>query len=89
MVVWREAAHYSSRHGSVRSWLLGLTHHKAVDLVRRETAQQRRRSAEAAQLALDPPAADPADVAWAGPKPSGTRWPWPTTAVTPSVRSLR
>jgi RNA polymerase sigma factor (sigma-70 family) len=50
----------------VRSWLLGVTHHKAVDFVRRETAQQRRQNAEAAQRTLDPPGPDPAEEAWAG-----------------------
>ena len=65
--LWRDPAAYSPEQGSVRGWLLGLTHHKAVDLVRRETAQQRRQSAQAAQQALDPPtAADPEVAAWAG-----------------------
>jgi len=64
--MWRSPASYSPGRGSVRTWLLGLTHHKAVDSVRRETAQQRRQSAQAAQKALDPPPAaeDPAAAAW-------------------------
>jgi RNA polymerase sigma factor (sigma-70 family) len=64
--LWQDPAAYSPGQGSVRNWLLGLTHHKAVDFVRRETAQQRRQNAQAAQRALDPPASDPADEAWAG-----------------------
>ena len=66
--LWRDPAAYTPGQGSVRGWLLGLTHHKAVDLVRRETAQQRRQDAHAVQQALDPPAAapDPAAEAWAG-----------------------
>jgi RNA polymerase sigma-70 factor (ECF subfamily) len=65
--LWRDPGAYLPGQGSVRNWLLGLTHHKAVDFVRRETAQQRRQSAQAAQQALDPPAADdPAAAAWAG-----------------------
>ena len=65
---WRNPAAYTPGQGSVRSWLLGLVHHKAVDLVRRETAQQRRQDAYAVQQALDPPAVppDPAAEAWAG-----------------------
>jgi RNA polymerase sigma-70 factor (ECF subfamily) len=65
---WRDPAAYTAGQGSVRGWLLGLVHHKAVDLVRRETAQQRRQDAHAVQQALDPPAAaaDPAAEAWAG-----------------------
>ena len=53
--LWRSPAAYEPGRGSLRSWLLGLTHHKAVDSVRRETAQQRRQSAWAAQRAFDPP----------------------------------
>jgi RNA polymerase sigma factor (sigma-70 family) len=44
-----------------------MTHHKAVDLVRRETAQQRRQHAQAIQQAVSPPvSADPAAVTWSG-----------------------
>jgi RNA polymerase sigma-70 factor (ECF subfamily) len=64
--MWRNpAAYVSGRGSSVRSWLLGMTHHKAVDSVRRETAQQRRQHAHAAQQLLDPPdAGDPAAITW-------------------------
>lgn len=63
--MWRAPASYLSGRGSVRSWLLSMTHHKAVDLVRRETAQQRRHAAHAAQQAVDPPVVDdPAAIIW-------------------------
>jgi RNA polymerase sigma factor (sigma-70 family) len=63
--LWRAPGSYLRGRGSVRSWLLGLTHHKAVDLVRRETAEQRRRAAQAVQQTVDPPVSqDPASVAW-------------------------
>jgi RNA polymerase sigma-70 factor (ECF subfamily) len=49
----------------MRSWLLGLTHHKAVDLVRREAAEQRRQENEAARQVTDLPVGeDPAATAW-------------------------
>ena len=64
--LWRDPAAYVSGQGSVLNWLLGLTHHKAVDFVRRESAQQRRQNAQAAKQALDPPPNDPAAAAWAG-----------------------
>ena len=65
--LWRSPGAYRPDRGTVRSWLLGLTHHKAVDSVRRETAQQRRQEAHAAQRALDPPPGDdPAAAAWDG-----------------------
>jgi RNA polymerase sigma factor (sigma-70 family) len=63
--LWRSPGSYQRGRGTVRSWLLGLTHHKAVDLVRREAAEQRRATAHAAQQAVDPPAPeDPAAAAW-------------------------
>ena len=55
--LWRSPEAYAPGRGSLRSWLLGLTHHKAVDLVRRETAQQRRQAAWKAQRAVEPPPA--------------------------------
>lgn len=59
--LWRSPGAYVPGRGSLRSWLLGLTHHKAVDSVRRETAQKRRQTAWAAQRVFDPPPdADPA-----------------------------
>jgi RNA polymerase sigma factor (sigma-70 family) len=65
--MWRAPASYHAGRGSVRTWLLGLTHHKSVDAVRRETSQQRRQNAQAAEQALAQPAsADPADAAWDG-----------------------
>ena len=53
--LWRSPDAYVPGRGSLRTWLLGLTHHKAVDFVRRETAQQRRQGAWAAQRVFDPP----------------------------------
>jgi RNA polymerase sigma factor (sigma-70 family) len=64
--LWRDPAAYAPGQGSVLNWLLGLTHHKAVDFVRRESAQQRRQNAQAAQQAVAPPPSDPAAAAWAG-----------------------
>src|ERR1700722_181766 len=65
--LWRAPAAFSREQGTLRGWLLGLAHHKAVDMVRRETAQQRRQHAQAAVQALDPAAGtDPAATVWAG-----------------------
>jgi RNA polymerase sigma factor (sigma-70 family) len=63
--LWKAPGSYLGGRGSVRSWLLSLSHHKAVDLVRRETAEQRRQSAQAVQQAVDQPVGeDPAVAAW-------------------------
>jgi RNA polymerase sigma factor (sigma-70 family) len=42
LAVWRSPEGYDARRGSVRSWLMGTVHHRAVDLVRREEAYRRR-----------------------------------------------
>jgi len=42
LAVWRNPAAYDEGRGSVRSWLMGMVHHRAVDAVRREEAQRRR-----------------------------------------------
>jgi RNA polymerase sigma-70 factor (ECF subfamily) len=63
--LWRSPASYLSGRGSVRSWLLALTHNKAVDLVRREAAERRRQEAQAVVETVAPRSGpDAADVAW-------------------------
>jgi RNA polymerase sigma factor (sigma-70 family) len=42
LAVWRDPAGYDEGRGSVKSWLMGMVHHRAVDLVRREESQRRR-----------------------------------------------
>ena len=37
MAAWRSASRYDPRLGSVRSWLLTVVHHRAIDHVRRRT----------------------------------------------------
>jgi len=49
MAVWKNPGAYESERGSVRSWLMGMVHHLAVDLVRREEAHRRRAEASIPQ----------------------------------------
>lgn len=42
LAVWRNPGGYDPLLGSVRSWLMGMVHHRAVDTVRREQSQRRR-----------------------------------------------
>jgi RNA polymerase sigma-70 factor (ECF subfamily) len=42
LAVWRNPRAYDEGRGSVRSWLMGMVHHRAVDAVRREESQRRR-----------------------------------------------
>ena len=59
LAVWRNPDGYDADRGSVRSWLMGTVHHRAVDAVRREGSQRRRAlDARAADLVVVP---DPAD----------------------------
>jgi RNA polymerase sigma-70 factor (ECF subfamily) len=57
MAVWRDPGAYDGERGSVRSWLMGMVHHRAVDLVRREEAHRRRAEAaipQAIEAAITP-----------------------------------
>src|SRR5262249_18265312 len=58
--VWRRASTYVASRGSVRTWILGLVHHKAVDLVRREAARRRPVHADDLDVAESP---SPVDLA--------------------------
>jgi RNA polymerase sigma-70 factor, ECF subfamily len=39
--IWRSGARYDQTRGSVRNWILGITHHRVVDALRREGARER------------------------------------------------
>ena len=45
LAVWKDPTAYDGERGSVKSWLMGMVHHRAVDLVRREEAHRRRAEA--------------------------------------------
>ncbi len=64
LAYWRKPSAYDPARGAFGPWLMGLVHHKAVDAVRRESAQRRLATA-AERLALVQPATapDPADLA--------------------------
>lgn len=61
LAVWRAPGGYDGARGSVRSWLMGTVHHRAVDMVRREEAHRRRADAVADLREEQPDHAD--DVA--------------------------
>jgi len=50
--VWRNAARYVEGRGSVKTWLLAIVHHRAIDAVRR-----RRPTTELPDIEVPPPAA--------------------------------
>jgi RNA polymerase sigma-70 factor (ECF subfamily) len=58
--LWRNPDAYDERRGSVKAWLMGMVHHRAVDAVRREEAHRRRAERSVASaLEIEP---DPADA---------------------------
>ncbi len=57
---WRNAARYIEGRGSVKTWLLSIVHHRAIDAVRR-----RRPTSELPDLELPPPAAFTLPDVWA------------------------
>ena len=44
--IWRSAARYDSGRGSVRTWTLGIVHHRAIDALRRSGIHERRRASD-------------------------------------------
>jgi RNA polymerase sigma-70 factor (ECF subfamily) len=44
--IWRAGARYDRGRGSVRTWVLGIVHHRAIDALRRATVHDRRRAGD-------------------------------------------
>src|ERR1044072_2003815 len=44
--LWRSGARYDRGRGSVRTWVLGIVHHRAIDALRRATVHDRRRAGD-------------------------------------------
>ena len=57
---WRNAARYVEGRGSVKTWLMAIVHHRAIDAVRR-----RRPTTELPDVELPPPAAFTTPDVWA------------------------
>jgi RNA polymerase sigma-70 factor (ECF subfamily) len=55
--IWRSRERYRPARGSVRSWILGIVHHRAVDGLRRNLVHSRRRAG--AEGLEERPSADP------------------------------
>lgn len=69
LALWRDPGKYDPSRGPFGTWLLSLTHHRAVDSVRREEAVRRRRTRaaeEGASLALTNAPLAVADAALGG-----------------------
>ncbi len=44
--LWRSGARYERARGSVRTWALGIVHHRAIDALRRSTVHDSRRASD-------------------------------------------
>lgn len=42
LVIWRNGSRYDRTRGSLRTWLLGIVHNRAIDALRRATIHERR-----------------------------------------------
>jgi RNA polymerase sigma-70 factor (ECF subfamily) len=92
--LWRDARRFDAGRGSVATYLLSMTHHRAVDVVRREENQRRwKTSDEGLELEADPKPGVEDQVEASGrpsrtcPRPNARPCCWPTSAATPSGRS--
>jgi RNA polymerase sigma-70 factor (ECF subfamily) len=62
--LWRQPASYQAERGKLLSWLLGVSHHRAVDQLRRRTLEQRHRQDGKADAPQAYGAGDPEQFAW-------------------------
>lgn len=44
--IWRSGARYDRAKGSVRTWVLGIVHHRGIDVLRRSNVHDRRRASD-------------------------------------------
>jgi RNA polymerase sigma-70 factor (ECF subfamily) len=44
--LWRSGARYDRSRGSVRTWVLGIVHHRAIDALRRSQVHEKRRTSD-------------------------------------------
>src|SRR5829696_9006603 len=44
--IWRSGARYERARGSVRTWVLGIVHHRAIDQLRRSSVHSKRRASD-------------------------------------------
>ncbi|HEU0101122.1 MAG TPA: sigma-70 family RNA polymerase sigma factor [Mycobacteriales bacterium] len=66
LTVWRDASRFDAARGGFSTWLLSMTHHKAVDAVRREENLRKRRTGADALEHRESDAPPVEDAVWSG-----------------------
>jgi RNA polymerase sigma-70 factor (ECF subfamily) len=62
--IWRSRVRYQRERGSVRTWILGIVHHRGIDALRRNQVHDRRRaSAEGMEERFEAPERTDVEVA--------------------------
>jgi RNA polymerase sigma-70 factor (ECF subfamily) len=64
LTVWRDASRFDASRGAFSSWLLSMTHHKAVDAVRREENLRKRRTTSEGLEERESDAPDVGEEVW-------------------------
>jgi RNA polymerase sigma-70 factor (ECF subfamily) len=72
LALWKGSG-YNPARGAVSTWLLSITHHKAVDSLRREGGRRKRLASDQALLELAATGPGPEDEAWAQMRATRTR----------------
>lgn len=72
LALWQGSG-YDPARGAVSTWLLSITHHKAVDMLRRESGRRKRLAGDQALIERQVAGPGPADQAWATMRAERTR----------------
>ena len=72
VALWQGSG-YDPQRGAVSTWLLSVTHHKAVDMLRRESGRRKRLSGTQELIEKQAAGPEPADQVWATLRAERTR----------------
>jgi RNA polymerase sigma-70 factor (ECF subfamily) len=72
LALWQRNS-YDPARGAVSTWLMTVTHHKAVDLLRRDKGRRHHLSGDQELLEIEASGPGPADAAWARLRAERTR----------------